>query len=142
MSERITALKQRMRNQSIVQKEDVLVLFGGVILSLIGIGQFSLVLLLPYYAFWYQRSVMQYVVAVTGALVGSFVYGLQAVYFQFLLAFVLWLLITIVHLLQQNIYHYLPFLVLITVIVSQVFQFTSMIQTLFICVLSFALPII
>ncbi|MBR5795972.1 MAG: SpoIIE family protein phosphatase [Erysipelotrichaceae bacterium] len=137
MSERITALKQRMRNQSIVQKEDILVLFGGVILSLIGIGQFSLVLLLPYYAFWYQRSVVQYVVAVMGALVGSLVYGLQAVYFQFLLAFVLWLLITIVHLLQQNIYHYLPFLVLITVVVSQAFQFTSMIQTLFICVLSF-----
>ena len=89
MSERITALKQRMRNQSIVQKEDILVLFGGVILSLIGIGQFSLVLLLPYYAFWYQRSVVQYVVAVMGALVGSLVYGLQAVYFQFLLAFII-----------------------------------------------------
>lgn len=137
MSERITVLKQRMRNQSIVQKEDILVFFGGVILSLMGIGQFSLVLLLPYYAFWYQRSAVQYVVAVSGALIGSLVYGLETVYFQFLLSFILWILITIVHLLQQSLYHYLPFLVLTTVVISQVFQYTSMIQTLFVCILSF-----
>ena len=139
MSERITALKQRMRNQAIVQKEDVLVLLGGVLLAFVGVGNFAIVLLLPYYAFWYQRSVVQYAVAVMGVLIGSIAYGLSAVYFQFLIALILWLMIAIVQLLQQNVYSYLPFLVMITVIISQIFQFSSIMESLFICILSFAM---
>ena len=139
MSERITALKQRMRNQAIVQKEDILVLFGGVLLSLVGVGNFSLVLVLPYYAFWYQRSVVQYIVAVIGGVAGAFVYGVSAVYFQLVISLMLWLLITVVNLLQQNVSHYLPFLVMITVIVSQIFQYTDMVQTIFVCILSFVM---
>ena len=137
MSERVTALKQRMRNREIVQKEDALVLLGGVLLSLVGMGSFSLMLLLPYYVFWYQRSVVQYIVAVTGAVLGSFLYGFSAVYLQIALAVILWILITIVHLLQQNVYHYLPFLVMFTVLLSQLIYYTTPMETLFICVLSF-----
>ena len=139
MGERITALKYRMKNQAIIQKEDILVLLGGVLLSLVGVGNFALVLLLPYYAFWYQRSVVQYSVAVIGGVVGSFAYGLAAVYFQCSIALILWLMITVVQLLQQNVYRYLPFLVLTTVIISQIFQFTSVMDSLFICTLSFVM---
>lgn len=137
MSDRVTALKERMKNRSIVQKEDVLVLMGGILLSFVGVNRFALLFILPYFAFWYQRSSVQFLVAVVGVIAGSIYYGLSSVYLMVCLSIVMWLLITLVNVVQQNVYEYLPVIVTVTMAVSQIFLYTNIESLIFVCSLSY-----
>ncbi|MDD6468150.1 MAG: SpoIIE family protein phosphatase [Erysipelotrichaceae bacterium] len=137
MSDRVTALKERIRNRSIVQKEDLLVFMGGVLLAFAGVNEFSLLFVLPYFAFWYQRSSVQFFIAILGAICGSAYFGLSSVYLMICLSVVMWLLITLVQLIQQNVYIYLPIIVTVSMGVSQIFLFTSVQNATFVCALAY-----
>lgn len=118
MSERISAVKERIRNRSMFQKEDVLVGLGGLLLSQVALQPYGVIWIMPYYAYWYQRSSLQFFISAFAVSLGALMGGAAEVYYQICLAVIVWMLITFLHLIQQNVYTYQPLVAAITALAA------------------------